>query len=130
MSDPDIWDRIKKDGQELSEFCPMNGLYYTVRNKNEVMGLALFEWVNPYLYRYHPMVLKEFRRHSKEFHKAAIDNLRKEVGYVSIVAEFPACFRDIRLALKRNKFKELCRIKDGAGRNGERCDMILAQYEG
>jgi len=128
MTDPDIWDRIRFDGQDLSEFYPKEGLYYTVKNKNEVIGLALFEPIRPELVKYHPMVFKEHRRHSDEFHRLVIDKLFTDFGKREIVAEFPSCFRDIRLVMGRSGFKEMCRLKNAAKRDGKVCDLIVAQY--
>ena len=131
MTNPEIWERISEDGQDVGDFIPCEDqIYLSAWKDGELIGVARFIEVNSHLYEYHPMVLEKFRNHSVEFHDKTIQTIKNMVNGLQLISYIPCCYRDVYLFAKRNNWQISGRVTHGIKKHGELQDLHIMQYQG
>lgn len=90
----DLWDKLREDGVEKKdmEIIGFPEVDYLLGYKNdELVGVQWFNRKNTASVNYHILVLKEQRRHAKEFAYEGLHWLFTKTNYVKANIEIPGC---------------------------------------
>ncbi len=127
ITDPEIWERIKEDGQEKPiELSNKTGDWFGLEIYGNTIGIALFIKLNSVLCEVHFCILKQYRR---KYANKAVDLVIKHFAYDTVfnkmVTNIMGIYKPIRNFAVKHGFQVEGINRQSVLKNGKYLDQWL-----